>query len=81
MSYLPKAIALAVIIAAPSIQAQTCNLSEYKASPGLTADAAQKTVTITWEGERTKKSGCALPCRTERRQSRISLSGTKEGHG
>jgi len=55
MSYLSKVIALAVIIAAPSIQAQTCNLSEYKASPGLTADAAQKTLTIAWDGEKNEE--------------------------
>ncbi len=42
MSYLPKLIAVAGIIAAPAIQAQNYNLSEYKASPGLTADDRAK---------------------------------------
>jgi hypothetical protein len=52
MSYLLKVIAAAGIIATAAIQAQTCSLSEYKATPGLTADAAQKTLTLLWDGEK-----------------------------
>jgi hypothetical protein len=55
MSYLPKLIAAAGIIAAPAIQAQNYNLSEYHASPGLTADAAQKTLTVIWDGEKNEE--------------------------
>jgi hypothetical protein len=53
MSYLPKLIAAAGIIAGPAIQGQTLDLSGYKASPGLTADNAQRILTVTWDGERT----------------------------
>src|SRR5260370_24599720 len=52
MSYLPKLIAFTGILAAPAIHAQICNLSEYKPSPGLTADAAQKILTLIWDGEK-----------------------------
>ena len=52
MSYLSRLVALAGVIAAPAIQAQNYNLSGYRASPGLTAEAAQQTLTITWDGER-----------------------------
>jgi len=52
MSYLLKVISAAGIIATSAIQAQTCNLSEYKASPGLTAEAAPKTLTVIWDGEK-----------------------------
>ena len=52
MTYLPKLIAFAGILAASAIQAQICNLSGYKPSPGLTADAAQKTLTLIWDGEK-----------------------------
>jgi hypothetical protein len=52
MSYLATLIALAGILAAPVTQAQICNVSEYKASPGLTADAAEKTLTLIWDGEK-----------------------------
>jgi hypothetical protein len=52
MSYLLKVIAAVGIMATSAIRAQTCNLSEYKATPGLTAEAAQKTLTITWDGEK-----------------------------
>src|SRR6202035_3324848 len=52
MSYLSKVIAATGIVATSTIQAQTCNLSEYKATPGLMAEAAQETVTITWDGEK-----------------------------
>ena len=56
MTHLLKLIALASIIAAPAaIRAQNCNLSEYKPSPGLSADAAQKTLTVTWEGEKNEE--------------------------
>src|SRR5260370_24356467 len=49
---LPKWIALAGVIAAPAMQGQNYNLSGYRASPGLTAEAAQQTLTVTWAGER-----------------------------
>src|ERR1700681_251144 len=52
MSYLPKLIAFTSILAAVAVQAQICNLSGYKASPGLTAEAAQKTLTVLWDGEK-----------------------------
>jgi hypothetical protein len=43
---------VSAIVAAPAIQAQNCNLSEYKPSPGLTADAAQKSLALVWDGEK-----------------------------
>jgi hypothetical protein len=52
MSYLSRWIALANVILAPAIQAQNYNLSGYRASPGLTAEVVQQTLTVTWEGER-----------------------------
>jgi hypothetical protein len=52
MSHLLKLIAVAGIFAAPEILAQSCDVSEYKASPGLTADAAQKVLTLIWDGEK-----------------------------
>lgn len=52
MSYLPKWIAVAGVVAMPAMQAQNYNLSEYKPSPGLTASAVQKTLTVTWDGEK-----------------------------
>lgn len=55
MSYLAKWIAVAGVFAAPVIRAQECNLSEYKASPGLTAGATQKTVTLIWDGEKNEE--------------------------
>jgi hypothetical protein len=55
MSYLPRWIALAGFIASPAVLAQNYNLSEYKALPGLTADASGKTLTVTWNGERNEE--------------------------
>ncbi len=52
MSYLPKWIAVAGVVAMPAMQAQNYNLSEYKPAPGLTASAVQKTLTVTWDGEK-----------------------------
>src|SRR5579871_1861833 len=52
MSQLAKLIALAVL-AMPAMRAQTFDLSGYKASAGLTADSAQRILTVTWDGERT----------------------------
>ena len=52
MSYLSRWIALAGFLAAPAVQAQVCSLSGYRAFPGLIAEAAQRTLTITWEGEK-----------------------------
>ncbi|HXB67896.1 MAG TPA: hypothetical protein VNY05_06620 [Candidatus Acidoferrales bacterium] len=48
-------IAMAGVIAAPAMQAQSYNLSEYRAAPGLTAESAQKTLTVTWDGERNEE--------------------------
>jgi len=62
VSYLLKLIAMAGVLAVPAIQAQNCNLSEYKASPGLTAASVQKTLTVTWDGE---KNGNSSRCRVE----------------
>src|ERR1051325_3793557 len=47
-----KWIAVALITAMPALLAQNYNLSGYKPSPGLTAEAAQRILTVTWEGEK-----------------------------
>src|SRR3974390_3322866 len=52
MSYLSSCIAIAGLLVAPVMQAQTYDLSQYRALPGLTAEAAQKTLSVTWDGER-----------------------------
>src|ERR1700722_19223146 len=52
MTNLLKFITVSAVVAAPAIQAQNCNLSEYKPSPGLTADASQKTLALIWDGEK-----------------------------
>src|SRR6516165_7447142 len=52
MSYLSRWIAFAGVMVVPAIQAQNYNLSGYRALPGLTAEAAQQTLTVTWDGER-----------------------------
>ena len=51
---MPRWIAAAAVIA-PAILAQNYNLSEYKSSPGLTAAAVEKTLTVNWDGERNEE--------------------------
>lgn len=52
----PVLIALAAgLFAAAPIQAQTCSLAEYKASPGLTAAADRNALAVTWDGERNEE--------------------------
>src|ERR1700733_16309231 len=42
-------------ISASALLAQTYDLAQYKASPGLTADTVQKTLTVTWDGEKNEE--------------------------
>lgn len=46
---------LVVLVAAPAVQAQTCDLSAYKALPGLTATTDGHTVTLLWDGEKNEE--------------------------
>ena len=41
--------------AAPAAYAQTCDLSEYKPVPGLTASADASALAVNWEGERNEE--------------------------
>lgn len=47
--------ALAAGSFAAAIQAQTCSLAEYKASPGLAAVADRNALAVTWDGERNEE--------------------------
>jgi hypothetical protein len=47
-------IASALVFAASTVCADplTCNMSEYKAQPGLTAAGSNDTLLLTWDGDR-----------------------------
>jgi hypothetical protein len=47
----------------PSIQGQTCNLSEYKPTPGLAAAAERYNLTVTWDGEKNEEISLRLGLR------------------
>jgi len=53
-------IASAWAIVTPRIQAQACNLSEYRSLPGLTATADGNKLVVTWEGERNEEMRMSL---------------------
>jgi hypothetical protein len=80
MSYLLNVIAAMGVIAVPAIRAQTCNLSEYKASPGLMAEAAQKTLTITWDGEKNDEIRLRLSLQNGTPEIQ-DVAGTRQGPG
>jgi hypothetical protein len=53
----PSALATALMLA-PTIASSdplTCNLTGYKATPGLTATAIDNSLTVTWDGERNQE--------------------------
>ena len=59
----------------------TCNLTGYKALPGLTAAVADNTLAVTWDGDGTRKCACASPSTTARRRSAISRCAPRAGSG
>lgn len=48
-------MALVLVAQAGFAERLTCNLSEYKAAPGLTAAVADDTLTLTWDGDRDRE--------------------------
>ena len=46
---------LAVAASTGSADPLTCNMSGYKASPGLTASVADNTMTVTWDGDKSQE--------------------------
>ena len=49
------ATVLVVLAPAASADPLTCNLSGYKAAPGLTASAADNALTLTWDGDKNQE--------------------------
>jgi len=54
-AYLLAPFLITILFGATGLRAQTCDLSEYKPSPGLAAAASSNTLTITWDGGRNEE--------------------------